>query len=68
MGRVHQLLNVEEAAKRLGLSVFTLRTWISQRRVEVVRLGRRVFIKEDFIENLIENCTVEPRSGRGAGE
>ena len=68
MNRKHQLLSVKEAAERLRVSIFTLRGWISQGRVQVVRLGRRVFIKEDYIDNLIEDSTVEPRPRRGAGE
>lgn len=66
MNRKNQLLSVQEASERLRISVFTLRGWISQRRVQVVRLGRRVFIKEEYVDHLIEGNTVEPRPRREA--
>jgi excisionase family DNA binding protein len=66
MNRKNQLLDIKETAERLGISVFTLRGWVSQRRVQFVKMGRRVFFRDDYIDRLIEECTKEPSSHRGA--
>lgn len=66
MNRKNKLLSIQDAAERLNISVFTLRGWISQRRVQVVRLWRRVFIREDYIDHLIEANTEEPSRPRSA--
>jgi excisionase family DNA binding protein len=55
--RIMRLLNVTEAADRLGLSTATVRAWIWKREIEVVRLGRSVRIKEETLEDLIERGT-----------
>lgn len=36
------LLTVRQAAEVLGLSPWTLRQWVSQRRISFVKLGRAV--------------------------
>ena len=53
-----RLLRLEEAAERLGLKLSTLRFWVWQRKIEVVRVGRAVRVREDAIERLIEDGTV----------
>jgi excisionase family DNA binding protein len=47
-----RLLNANEVAQRLALSPLTVRKWISQRRLPVVRLGRAVRVREDDVEAL----------------
>ena len=37
-----RLLSVEEAAVIIGVSRYTLRAWLRQRRLAHIRLGRRV--------------------------
>jgi excisionase family DNA binding protein len=37
---VPRLVSVKEAAGILGVSVWTLRQWLSQRRIAVVKVGR----------------------------
>jgi excisionase family DNA binding protein len=56
-----RLLRLEEAADRLGLTLSTLRFWVWQRRIEVVRVGRAVRVKEDAVQRLIEEGTVPAR-------
>jgi len=51
---MERLLKVDEAATFLGVSVWTLRTWTSQRRVPVVRLGRAVRFRRDMLEELAQ--------------
>lgn len=57
------LLNVAEAAERLGLSPFTVRTWIARRRIAFVKVGpRAVRISEAEIDRLVNQGTVPARS------
>jgi excisionase family DNA binding protein len=52
-----KLLTVEEAAERLGLHPKTIRDWISQRRLAIVKFGRQrqasVRIEEQELERLV---------------
>lgn len=49
-----QLVSLNFAAKRLGVSLQTLRRNMSDWGLVTVRLGRRVLIEEKELENLIE--------------
>jgi excisionase family DNA binding protein len=51
------LLDVAEGARELKLSIHTIRAWIFQKRLPVVRLGRRVLLKREDLEKLIEKNT-----------
>jgi excisionase family DNA binding protein len=63
---MERLLNNNEAAELLGISPYSLRGKVSRREIKFVKFGRRVlFRKEDLLE-LIERCTVQPRSRREA--
>jgi excisionase family DNA binding protein len=59
-----ELVTVSEAARSLGLAQVTLRAWIAQRRIGVVRLGRAVRIPLTEIDRLIERSTVPARQDR----
>ncbi|MBI5529773.1 MAG: helix-turn-helix domain-containing protein [Deltaproteobacteria bacterium] len=48
------LLNLDEAARLLGIPVGTLRTWSWARRVPCVRLGRRRFFRRDDLIRWID--------------
>ena len=52
MTETRGMQTVGQAAEALGLSVSTLRAWISQRRIGFVRLGRAVRIPAAEIERL----------------
>lgn len=53
-----RLINVKEAAKLLNVSVHTLYSWVSQRRIPFVKLGRRTeFDMKDLEEWIEENKT-----------
>jgi excisionase family DNA binding protein len=61
------MLTVHEAAARLGLRDSTLRAWIAQRRIGIVRLGRAIRIPLKEVERLIAVGTIPariPRNGR----
>lgn len=47
-----KLYTVREAAKELTLSESTLRTWIFNKVIEVVRIGGAVRIKQSTIDKL----------------
>ena len=56
-----KLLDVNSAAERLGVSPFTIRAWLRQRRLEYVKLGRRVLVPESAIRRFVEMHTVPAR-------
>jgi len=47
------LINLDDAARLLGLQPSTLRRWIYERRLSYVKLGRRVLFRKEVIEQLI---------------
>ena len=49
-----QLLTAKEAAEFLCVSENTVRMWIWQKRLPVVRLGRTVRLKREDLQQLIE--------------
>ncbi len=49
------LMNVDDSARYLGLQPSTLRRWIYERRFPVVKLGRRVLIRQEVLDELIRH-------------
>jgi excisionase family DNA binding protein len=59
---VSKLLAVEQAAERLGVKPATIRSWILKReKIETVKIGRLVRIKESSIQRLIDDNTIFPK-------
>ena len=58
-----KLLDLPEAAERLGLKLSTIRFWVWQRKIETVHIGRAVRIREDTIQELIQQGTVPAKRG-----
>jgi excisionase family DNA binding protein len=52
------LNSIEATAARLGVRPITIRTWAAARKIEKVKLGRRVLIPESEIERLIAENTI----------
>lgn len=50
-----KVLNVQEAAAYMGISPRTLRTWISERKIRVARLGGRVVLRLVDVDRFIES-------------
>ena len=48
-----KLLTVPEAAGRLALAPATLRKWLWQKRIQCVRIGRAVRIREADIDAVV---------------
>lgn len=56
-----EMLHVNDAAARLGVSPFTVRAWLRQRRLAHVRCGRRVLVPAAAVADFIAANTVEAR-------
>jgi excisionase family DNA binding protein len=59
------VLSVEAAAERLGVSRFTLRSWLRQRKIEHFKLGRRVGLSESAVANFLDRHRIPAREERG---
>lgn len=59
-----QMMTVREVAEELGLAPVTIRTWMAQRKVQYVRLGRSVRIMASEIRRLVDSGTVPPLERR----
>lgn len=55
---------VEQAAIELNLSQATIRSWIAQRRLGHVRLGRAIRIPANEIQRVLEAGYVPPERSR----
>jgi excisionase family DNA binding protein len=54
------LLNVEEAAKRLGgVSRWSIYSWMSTGRLKKTKIGRRVMIAENDLQDFVDRCNPE---------
>jgi len=57
-----RLLTVEQTAECLGVKPATIRSWILKReKLEVVKVGRLIRIKEISVHKFIEKNTIPPR-------
>lgn len=60
-------LSKAKAAQALGVSVRTLNYCIAQRKIRVLRIGRRVLVPMNSIEAVLKRGVLEtPRNGRSA--
>ena len=55
------LLNLREGANELRISIHTVRSWIYQKKIPFVRLGRRVLLRREDLENLVNQNLVGTR-------
>ena len=62
------LLNVDQAAERLGTSVRFVRRLVHERRIAYTKLGQHVRIEETDIDAFIAAGRVEPRVVNGRPE
>ena len=49
-----KLIPAENIPEYLPVKMPTIRSWIMQNKLPVIRLGRRVFIKRDVIERILD--------------
>jgi excisionase family DNA binding protein len=52
-----QLVGVDKAAATLDVSIFTIRKWVREGKVASVKLGSRVLIPADAIQQVIDEAT-----------
>ena len=63
-----ELLNVVDAARYLGIRPWTLRHWISDRKIEVVKYGNGIVrIRRSVLDRYVASCTIKARAGHGRG-
>ena len=51
------LLNIQHAAKILGISQCTLRNWVQRKKIPRVKVGGRVMFRPDTIREFIAHNT-----------
>lgn len=57
-----KLLTIEQTAEQLGVKPATIRSWILKReKLEVVKVGRLIRIKESSVQKFIDKNTFPPR-------
>ena len=56
-----KLLTVQEAADILRLRVSTIRSWTLRRKIEYVKVGRCVRIRQEVIDELVAANTIPER-------
>jgi len=56
-----RLININELAELTGLSVHTLYTWVSMKRIPYVKIGRLTKFDLKVIEGWIDSLSVEPQ-------
>lgn len=54
------LWNIRQLAEATGLSVYTIYTWVSQRKIPYVKVGKRVMFDPVEIRHWIEEHKVRP--------
>lgn len=54
LGNAQRLLSVPEAASMLNVSHWTLRQWLSQRRIPFVKVGRLTKLRPQDIQAFID--------------
>ncbi len=54
-----RLITIKEASEYLGISVNTLYSWVSQKKIDYVKMGRLVKFDLKILDKYIENHSVE---------
>lgn len=54
------LLDIEAAAQRLGISPCSLRRWTHQRRIPFIRMGRTIRFSPQALDSFVLSNVVEP--------
>jgi excisionase family DNA binding protein len=56
------LLNVVDAARYLGIRPWTLRHWISDRKIDIVKYGNGIVrIRRTVLDRYVTSCTIKAR-------
>jgi len=54
-----RLITIKEASEYLGISVNTLYSWVSQKKIDYVKIGRLTKFDLRVIDKFIENNSIE---------
>ena len=54
-----RLITIKEASEYLGISVNTLYSWVSQKKIDYVKIGRLTKFDLRVLDRYIDNNTVE---------
>lgn len=57
--QIERGVTLADAAKRLCVSVRTLRGWVTEKRVPAVKVGRRWLIREAVINSLLTRGAID---------
>lgn len=52
---ISQLLTAAEAAEYLRISEWTLRHWVSEKKIQFIKIGRAVRFKKTHLERFLQN-------------
>ncbi|MGB2712852.1 MAG: helix-turn-helix domain-containing protein [Vicinamibacterales bacterium] len=64
--RSGELLKVRDAAEYLGIRPWTLRHWISDRKIDVVKYGNgSVRIRQSVLDHFLADCTIKAKAHHG---
>ncbi len=54
-----RLITTKEASEYLGISINTLYSWVSQKKIDYVKMGRLTKFDIKVLDKYIENNTIE---------
>jgi excisionase family DNA binding protein len=61
-----ELLSVVDAASYLGIRPWTLRHWISDRKIDVVKYGNGIVrIRRSVLDRYVASCTIKAKASHG---
>ena len=58
---IPKLISIHELSEKLGLSISTLYSWSSQKKIPCVKLGGALKFNEKDVANWVRKQTIEPR-------
>jgi len=56
--------DIPTAAAHIGVSKYTLRAWLRQRRIAHIRAGRRIVLARDDVDRFLRAHRIEALEGR----
>jgi hypothetical protein len=57
--KAQELIPITEVPQHLPVSLPTVRFWVMQEKVPVIRIGRRIFLKREVVERIAQEGTDE---------
>lgn len=60
MNQSTDLYDYATAAKMLHISIYTLRRWVSERKIKHLKIGSRVFFTPAILDEFLQKSIVSP--------